>query len=64
MKSQVISHVTEEHSTNGYGPSAVSARGIARHYGQGDTTVHALRGVDVDVQPGRLTAVMGPSGAG
>ena len=43
---------------------AVRAQAIQRHYGQGDTTVHALRGVDLDVQAGRLTAVMGPSGSG
>ena len=43
---------------------AVRGRGLARHYGQGDTTVHALRGVDLDVTPQRLTAVMGPSGSG
>jgi putative ABC transport system ATP-binding protein len=44
--------------------TAVRARALARHYGAGDTTVHALRGVDLDVQTGRLTAVMGPSGSG
>jgi putative ABC transport system ATP-binding protein len=43
---------------------AVSAQGVERHYGEGDTTVHALRGVDLDVRAGRLTAVMGPSGSG
>ena len=42
----------------------VRAVGIARHYGEGDTAVHALRGVDLDVRRGRLTAVMGPSGSG
>ena len=44
--------------------AAVRARGLARRYGQGDTTVHALRGVDLDIAAGRLTAVMGPSGSG
>jgi putative ABC transport system ATP-binding protein len=44
--------------------TAVRAEGIKRHYGEGDTTVHALRGVDLEVQAGRLTAVMGPSGSG
>jgi putative ABC transport system ATP-binding protein len=44
--------------------TAVRAQGILRHYGEGDTTVHALRGIDLEVQVGRLTAVMGPSGSG
>src|SRR3954463_2885557 len=43
---------------------AVRAREIARHYGEGETAVHALRGVDLDVQSEHLTAVMGPSGSG
>jgi putative ABC transport system ATP-binding protein len=43
---------------------AIRARELARHYGEGDTAVHALRGVDLDVRPQRLTAVMGPSGSG
>src|SRR3954454_10800162 len=41
---------------------AVRARDVARHYGAGETAVHALRGVDLDVASERLTAVMGPSG--
>jgi putative ABC transport system ATP-binding protein len=44
--------------------AAVTARGLTRIYGEGETAVHALRGVDLDVEPGRLTAVMGPSGSG
>ena len=42
----------------------VTARGLTRVYGEGATAVHALRGIDLDVDPGRLTAVMGPSGSG
>jgi putative ABC transport system ATP-binding protein len=46
-------------------PSAVvAAREITRRYGEGDTAVDALRGVSLDVQQGKLTAVMGPSGSG
>jgi putative ABC transport system ATP-binding protein len=44
--------------------AVVSARGITRRYGSGDTAVDALRGVDLDIARGKLTAVMGPSGSG
>ena len=44
--------------------AVVQARGITRRYGQGETCVNALRGVDLDIAGGRLTAVMGPSGSG
>jgi putative ABC transport system ATP-binding protein len=42
----------------------IVARNLVRRYGEGDTAVDALRGVDVDIERGRLTAVMGPSGSG
>ena len=46
-------------------PSAVvAAREVTRRYGEGDTAVAALCGVSIDVQQGKLTAVMGPSGSG
>ena len=44
--------------------AVVTARGVVRRYGSGDTAVAALRGVSVDIAAGRLTAVMGPSGSG
>jgi putative ABC transport system ATP-binding protein len=45
-------------------PPVVVARGLVRRYGEGDTTVEALRGVSLEVAHGGLTAVMGPSGSG
>ena len=44
--------------------AVVRARDLTRRYGKGDTTVDALRGVTVEFERGRLTAVMGPSGSG
>jgi putative ABC transport system ATP-binding protein len=43
---------------------AVSAAGVTRRYGEGDTAVEALRGVSLEVREGHLSAVMGPSGSG
>jgi putative ABC transport system ATP-binding protein len=44
--------------------TVVAARGVTRRYGEGDTAVDALRGIDLDIERGKLTAVMGPSGSG
>jgi len=43
---------------------AVTAMALARTYGDGDSAVHALRGVSLDLAAGSFTAVMGPSGSG
>jgi putative ABC transport system ATP-binding protein len=48
-------------SSNG---TVVSARDLTRVYGEGETAVHALRGVSLEIPKGDLTAVMGPSGSG
>ena len=43
---------------------AVAATAVTRRYGEGESTVHALRGVTLEVPVGQFTAVMGPSGSG
>lgn len=43
---------------------AARAVGLSKKYGQGETTVHALRDVDVDFEANEFTAIMGPSGSG
>ena len=47
-------------------PQDVAARASAltKTYGDGETAVHALAGVDVAFHAGQFTAVMGPSGSG
>jgi len=43
---------------------AVVCRGVTKEFGAGQTRTWALRGVDMEVQPGELTLLVGPSGCG
>ncbi len=42
----------------------VDLRKVSREYRSGNTTVHALRGIDLTIKKGDFLAVMGPSGSG
>jgi putative ABC transport system ATP-binding protein len=44
--------------------AVVEAHEITRRYGEGETAVDALRGISLDVEQSKLTAIMGPSGSG
>ena len=44
--------------------AVITTKGLGRHYTMGDTTVHALRNVDVRIERGEYAAIMGPSGSG
>jgi putative ABC transport system ATP-binding protein len=43
---------------------AVNCRGVTKTYGTGDTSVMALRGIDLVVRRGELLMLVGPSGCG
>jgi putative ABC transport system ATP-binding protein len=53
----------DANGTNSNAP-VVTATDVTRRYGAGETAVDALRGVSLEVEQGKLTAVMGPSGSG
>jgi putative ABC transport system ATP-binding protein len=42
----------------------IKVRNLVKNYPLGKTTVHALRGVDLDIAKGEYLCVAGPSGAG
>jgi putative ABC transport system ATP-binding protein len=42
----------------------IALRGITKVYGKGQAAMHALRGIDIDIQRGEFVAMMGPSGSG
>jgi predicted ABC-type transport system involved in lysophospholipase L1 biosynthesis ATPase subunit len=44
--------------------SPIELAGVTREYPYGESSVHALRGVDLEVRAGEWVAIMGPSGCG
>src|SRR5229473_3663749 len=42
----------------------ICIRGLRKTYRAGEVEVHALRGVDLDVQAGEFVSIVGPSGSG
>lgn len=44
--------------------SILKAVGLKKYYGSGDTQVRALDGVDLEIERGKFTAIIGTSGSG
>ena len=49
---------------NGQSQSLIEVRGIHRIFHQGEVEVHALRGIDLDIEVGEFSVLAGPSGSG
>ena len=45
-------------------PVLLKARGVAKHYKMGPSTLQVLKGVDLDVREGEILAILGTSGCG
>jgi len=52
--------VAAEKGSTSQAPPLLSLRGVQKSFG----AVHVLRGIDLDVRPGRVTALVGDNGAG
>lgn len=42
----------------------IDLQGVAKHYGEGEARVDALRSIDLQVKAGEVIALLGPSGSG
>jgi lipoprotein-releasing system ATP-binding protein len=45
-------------------PKGIVARGVVKTYSTGTRRIEVLRGLDLDVQPGEMVAIVGASGVG
>jgi lipoprotein-releasing system ATP-binding protein len=45
-------------------PPVLSLRGLRRSYPSGDRVLEVLKGVDLDLHPGEIVGLIGPSGSG
>ena len=64
MSSAITTNQPTKTGTNQAKTGLVSLNQVTRTYGTGQATVHALRGIDLEINSGDFLAVMGASGSG
>lgn len=42
----------------------IEIKGIKKHYGENESTVEVLKGIDIDINKGEFCVLLGPSGSG
>jgi putative ABC transport system ATP-binding protein len=58
------SPVHEARNVRPVGPTVIEIEGVTKLYRMGSETIHALRGVTVNIHRNEYLAIMGPSGSG
>jgi putative ABC transport system ATP-binding protein len=56
--------ITQAETIRPRGPMVIDIENITKHYIMGEETVHALRGVSLQIHRNEYLAIMGPSGSG
>ncbi|MEV6558243.1 ABC transporter ATP-binding protein [Nocardia sp. NPDC051756] len=60
----MIEHSKANAPANDRPRGGIRLHGVGKTYGEGEAAVHALTGVDLDIAPGELVAILGASGSG
>jgi putative ABC transport system ATP-binding protein len=60
----LVQPISASPSTGAVTTPVIELERVTKIYGVGQAAVHALRGIDMDVEVGEFVAVMGPSGSG
>jgi putative ABC transport system ATP-binding protein len=64
MATLVQERIETRESRNAPAEAVIRVEDVHKYYDLGETKVHALRGVNLTIEPGEFVAIMGSSGSG